>query len=231
MLSSQLIYVTDPLCLWCYGIAPTLKQFYAKLPSDITCITINGGLFPGKQSKVADSHFRNYLKNASKRVTELTGQKFSGAFWKQLEAPNFRYDTEPSARATVAIKSLTNDNTMRAYMYELQLATFVEGLDPTKPEVLASIGQKFNISKDVFLATYQKPDNIQTTQNEYLLAKQMGVQGYPALIYFKENKGYNLISGYAPLEQLNQALAWAMEKCGEKPNLSANACDDTGCAI
>ncbi|WP_444994797.1 DsbA family protein [Aliikangiella sp. IMCC44359] len=231
MLKSQLIYVTDPLCLWCYGIAPTLEKFYAKLPNNITCTTINGGLFPGAQSKVADSNFRNYLKTASKKVTELTGQKFSDAFWKRLETPGFRYDTEPSARATVVVKYLTDDSTMRKYMHELQLATFVEGLDPTKPEILASIAQKFDIQKEAFLAAYQKPSNLKTTQDEYLSAKQMGVQGYPALIYVKENKGYNLISGYAPLEQLNQALAWAMDKCGDKPDLSTNACNDNGCTI
>ncbi|MET1255110.1 DsbA family protein [Aliikangiella maris] len=232
MSQSQLIYVTDPLCLWCYGIAPTLTQFYATLPENMEKITINGGLFPAERARIADPAFRDYLKNASVKVTELTGQTFSEAFWNLLATPGFKYDTQPSARATVIVKSLSNEQTMREYMHQLQVATFVEGQDPTDEQVLATIATEFGIVKDDFLQAYADNASQQATQDEYAMASQMGVRGFPAILYVKDNQGYSLVSGFAPLDHLTKALAWAMDKAGEPPIQTAeNSCDETGCKI
>ncbi len=228
---SQIIYVTDPLCLWCYGIAPDLEKFYQNLPSDIERITINGGLFPNTQAKRTDKAFRDYLKNASKHVTERTGQIFSEKFWALLETDNYFYDTEPAARASVTVKLLKDDATMQHYIHELQQAVFVEGLNPNDPIVLASIAEACGIPQDIFLNEYHSDSTLETTRDEYAMARQLGIQGFPALLYAHDQKGYKIASGYASFSDLENAYNWARGESGQPPLNGGAACDASGCSI
>lgn len=231
MSKSQIIYITDPLCLWCYGIAPELELFYASLPEDVECITINGGLFPNQRGKVADPEFRNYLKKASEYVTQKTGQIFTDKFWSLLESKGFIYDTEPAARASVTVKNLKDDATMRQYIHALQHAVFVEGFNPNNPEVLASVALSLSISKEDFLKEYQTAEVLNATRDEYRMAQELGVQGFPALLYAKDNKGYRIASGYASLSDLKHAFNWARGESGQTPMVESPSCNAQGCSI
>lgn len=217
MNKSQILYVTDPLCLWCYGMAPDLEDFYANLSSDIECVTINGGLFPSNKARVADNFFRNYLKKAAAQVTEYTGQIFGDPFWKLLETPGFNYDTEPSAKASVAVKKLRDDVSMRAFIHQLQRAVFIEGKNPNEENILADIAEQQGINREDFLFLFNSDDNTKETHNEYIQALEMGVKGFPALIYIHEEKGYGLAAGYSPKDQLFDTLNWARSQAGQKP--------------
>jgi len=217
MNNSQILYVTDPLCLWCYGMAPDLEDFYVSLPSDIECITINGGLFPANKARIADKFFRDYLKKAAVQVTEYTGQIFGDPFWKLLETPGFRYDTEPSAKASVAVKKLKDDASMRAFIHQLQNAVFIEGKNPNEENILADIAELQGVDRKDFLLAFNSSDNNQETHNEYKQALEMGVKGFPALIYIHEEKGYGLAAGYSPKSQLFDTLNWARSQAGQKP--------------
>ncbi len=234
MTPSQLIYVTDPLCLWCYGMAPALDAFYDNLPDDLICVTINGGLFPGDRAKVTDKAFRDYLKNAAQHVTARTGQVFSKHFWTLLETQGFRYDTEPSARASVVVKSLKDEKHMREFIHALQHAVFVDGINPNIADNLASIAEPFGIEKSSFIAAFNDSASLEATHHEYTLASQMGIQGFPALIYQHQERAYSLAAGYAPLEDLQAALNWARGESNQAPiapKQNASACNDQGCSV
>lgn len=234
MTPSQLIYVTDPLCLWCYGMAPALDSFYNTLPDDLACITINGGLFPGSRAKVADKAFRDYLKNAAQHVTARTGQVFSKKFWALLETKGFLYDTEPSARASVVVKTLKDEKQMRRFIHTLQHSVFIDGLNPNVTDNLATIAESLGVEKSSFIAAFDNLSSLEATRHEYTLANQMGVQGFPALIYQHQKLAYSLAAGYSPLEDLQAALNWARGESNQPPiatNQSVGACNDQGCSI
>jgi putative protein-disulfide isomerase len=230
MINNQLIYVTDPLCLWCYGIAPELDAFFASLPDDLEGITINGGLFPGAQAKVADKNFQDYLKNAAEHVTEKTGQIFSNSFWELLASDNFLYDTEPAARASVVVKELAGDTKMRSFIHKLQKSVFVDGNNPNLEDTLSELAYSCGVDKVEFVEKYRSDSNLEMTRGEYALAKTMNVRGFPALIYIGEKKGFQIGAGYATLGELTQAFDYARGQCGQPMlNDSASVCGTTGC--
>ena len=230
MINNQLIYVTDPLCLWCYGIAPDLDAFFDSLPADLESITINGGLFPGAQAKLADKNFQNYLKNAAEQVTERTGQIFSESFWELLASDNFYYDTEPAARASVVVKELAGDNKMRSFIHKLQKSVFVDGHNPNLEDTLSELAHSCGVDKAEFLEKYRSDSSLEMTRGEYALAKTMNVRGFPALIYAGEGKGFQIAAGYATLKDLTQAFDYAREQCGQPMlNDSAAVCGVNGC--
>jgi putative protein-disulfide isomerase len=229
MNSTRLLYVTDPLCLWCYGISSVIEEFYQILPSKLLTETINGGLFPNKQAKICDEAFRDYLKNAAEHVTKLSGKTFSPLFWKLLSTPNFIYDTEPSAKASITVKKFTDEKTMLEFMHTIQKAFFVEGKNVMQPSVLASLAQPFGISEQAFLDFYISEKCLNLTKKDYSEAKQLGVQGFPALLYLNGRQGYKLSAGFSDLKSLKKALSWAENECSPTKTNNGNSCSDQGC--
>lgn len=231
MNSTRLLYVTDPLCLWCYGISSVIEQFYNELPKEVITETVNGGLFPAAQGKKCDKNFRDYLKNASIQVTKLSGKEFSASFWQLLATPGFIYDTEPSAKASVAVKKIAGEQAMLKFIHLLQQAFFVEGKDVMQPSILALLAESLGVPNKDFLNFYFSEECLNLTKQEYAEAKQLGVQGFPALIYLKERQGYKLSAGYSNLESLRNAFIWAENECKQAELSTANACTDEGCSI
>ena len=231
MANARLLYVTDPLCLWCYGISSIVEQLYQELPSNLITETINGGLFPGAQAKKCDKSFRDYLQNASLHVTKLSGKEFSPLFWQLLATPGFSYDTQPSARASVAVKKLIDDKAMLEFMHTLQNAFFVEGKNVMQASTLAALAEPFGISQQDFLRFYLSDECLNLTKQEYAEAKQLGVQGFPALLYLNGRQGYKLSAGFSTLESLHKALDWAQYECKQAEHSIEGICTDEGCSI
>jgi putative protein-disulfide isomerase len=229
MNDTRLLYVTDPLCLWCYGISDTIEKFYAGLPDYVETETINGGLFPGKSAKRCDQPFREYLATAAERVTSLTGKKFSQQFWYLLASENFFYDTEPSAKAAIAVKKLAGEQQVVPFIHALQQAFFIEGKNVMEAQVLTKIAENFGITSTDFIQFYFSDDCSSLTNKGYAEAKQLGVQGFPALIYLHENQGYSLAAGYSSLDHLNKALHWADKKHQETIASNQASCSISGC--
>lgn len=228
---ARLLYVTDPLCLWCYGISTVIENFYKELPNEMVTETINGGLFPAAQAKKCDQNFRDYLKNASIQVTKLSGKEFSASFWQLLATPGFTYNTEPSAKASVVVKNLAGEQAMLKFMHLLQQAFFVEGKNVMQPSILALLAEPFDIPNQDFLDFYFSDECLNLTKQEYAEAKQLGVQGFPALLYLKERQGYKLAAGFSDLENLRDAFGWAKNACKQAELNTANVCNDKGCNI
>lgn len=231
MNSIRLLYVTDPLCLWCYGISSVIEEFYKELPKELITETVNGGLFPGEQAKKCDKDFRDYLKNASVQVTKLSGKEFSPLFWRLLEKPDFYYDTDPSTKASLTVKKLAGEKVMLEFMHALQNAFFVEGQNVMQSNTLASLAEPFGISNSDFLNFYFSEECLNLTKQEYADVKQLGIQGFPALLYLKDRQGYQLASGYSNLESLRKALGWVENECKQAELSNGNACTDKGCDI
>jgi len=227
----RLLYITDPLCLWCYGISSIIEEFSLQLPNALNIETINGGLFPAEQAKQCSPDFIEYLKKAALQVTSLSGKKFSPEFWALLASPNFKYDTEPSAKAAVAIKHIAGEQTMLKYLHVLQEAFFIEGRNIMQARTLALLAEPFGISSAEFLAFYTSESCLNATKQEYAETKQLGIQGFPALIYLKGRQGYKLSSGFSRLESLQTALKWAENECNPVAVANKNVCSDEGCSI
>lgn len=230
MNSTRLIYVTDPLCLWCYGISSIVEEFYQGLPLSLVTETINGGLFIAEHAKHCDKNFRDYLKQAAKQVTKLSGKKFGTKFWELLEKPGFMYNTEPSAKASVTVKHLAGDKAMLSFMHAIQLAFFVEGKNVMQAKVLASIAGEFGVKSRDFLEFYLSEQCANLTKQEYAETKQLGIQGFPALLYLKGRQGYKLSVGFSTLENLNNAFTWAVSECKQTKSNNLGVCSAGACS-
>ncbi|WIM05793.1 MAG: hypothetical protein OHM77_00460 [Candidatus Nitricoxidivorans perseverans] len=80
-------YIGDPMCSWCWGISPALKEVstYCQIRGLDFSVHVGG------------------LRHEWENIHRVTGQPFG---FSVLDEAEFNYDTEPACRAVVAISRL-----------------------------------------------------------------------------------------------------------------------------
>ena len=110
----HLLYVVDPMCSWCFGFAPALKEARAQssaqplpestekashaTPARLPVELVMGGLAPDSDEPMP-AEMRAYVQQAWHAVTARTGVEFEHRFWQEC-AP--RRSTYPACRAVIA---------------------------------------------------------------------------------------------------------------------------------
>jgi putative protein-disulfide isomerase len=214
------IYVGDPMCSWCWGFAPALEQLERRygLPLKV----VMGGLRTGPQAELMDADARAQLATYWQGVAERTGQPFTTA---SLERDDWRYDTEPSCRAVVALRELAPGDTLR-WVARLHRAFYVDGVDITDPNQLPALLDGFDVDPERFATLLADEATAERTREDFLEAQRYGATGFPTLL-FRDGEELGIVTrGYVPWEQLEPALSrWLESRYGD---LSAGlACDPT----
>ena len=96
----KLIYVGDPMCSWCYGIAPEWQKVKTEYKDKLEIDYVMGGLRPYFEKPI--SEMKDFLSEHWEHVHEASNQPFNYAI---LDRSDLNYDTEPPSRAVVVIQS------------------------------------------------------------------------------------------------------------------------------
>ena len=198
----HLLYIADPMCSWCYGFAPVIEAIAAHFGDRLPVRIMVGGLRAGNTRAMAQSD-KDYISSAWTRVNAATGQPFDHAFF---ERESFIYDTEPACRAVVAMRTLAPDKAL-AFKGAISSAFYGHNRDTTSSDVLADIAAETSVDRAAFLATFNSADIRNETFRDFLLAKDMGVEGFPCLVAGSGGEDYGLVTnGYRPLDGIIEAL-------------------------
>jgi putative protein-disulfide isomerase len=203
----HLVYFADPMCSWCYGFAPVIREiadhFGERLPVEL----VMGGLRAGNAVPMRDKD-RAYIREAWRRVNEATGQPFDLSFF---DRESFVYDTEPACRAVVTMR-LLNPGLALAYKGKVSSAFYAENRDVTTPEVLSDIAAEMGLDRDKFEEELLSAEARNATFKDFLTAQELGIRGFPTLIAgSRETRQYVLVTnGYRSIDGMIEALeSWA----------------------
>lgn len=199
--SPHLVYIADPMCSWCYGFAPVIGAIAAHFGDRLPVRLMMGGLRAGNTVAMTAKD-RDYIRSAWQRVNAASGQPFDFAFF---ERPHFVYDTEPACRAVVTVRGLARDKAL-AYKAAVSRAFYGHNRDTTDGEVLADIAAEQGLDRDVFLVAFNSADVRNETFRDFLMAKDMGVEGFPCLIAGTGEPYALVTSGFRPLDGMIEAL-------------------------
>ena len=204
---TQLIYIADPMCSWCYGFGPELNALLDVLP-DVRLDIVLGGLRAGN-TEVLDAARKATILTHWKHVEQASGLPFARS---GMERPGFIYDTEPACRAVVAARLLGKDLdlpwwTTLDVFHAIQHAFYAEGRDVTDLQVLAQIGATAltdacglagqPIDGASFLGRLSADSTIAQTRRDFSQVQSWGIQGFPALLIEHHAALHLISSGYA----------------------------------
>ena len=218
---TQLIYVADPMCSWCYGFGPELDALLDALP-DARLDIVLGGLRAGNTEPL-DVARKAAILTHWQHVEQASGLPFSRA---GMERPGFIYDTEPACRAVVAARLLGTDLDLPwrialDVFHAIQHAFYAEGRDVTDLQVLAQIavaaladagglaGQP--IGSASFLDLLRTDSTIAQTRQDFSQVQRWGIQGFPALLIEHRAALHLISSGYAKTAVLRERIGVIMQ--------------------
>jgi len=197
----ELYYIADPMCSWCWGFSPVIRKIHDTYTDRIHFNLVVGGLRTGGTHVLTDE-LRTTLSGHWKEVENLSGQPFNYDFGVP---EGFVYDTEPSCKAVVVVRSLVPENAL-AYFDALHEAFYVGNRDLTNPEVLAAVGVDFGVDEAAFLEKYEEESTVRETHEDFEFSQSLGIRGFPSIVLRDERGMALLTSGYQPLEALTPNL-------------------------
>ncbi len=198
--NNQLIYIGDPMCSWCYGMAPELKQLRQHY-NEFDFVTVVGGLRPGGGDPWNDQ-MKDMIAHHWKSVHERSGQEFN---YDLFTRDQFNYDTEPSCRAVVAARKWVGARDLD-FLEAIQVRFYQHSEDPTQDQFYEIICENFNIPFDEFLKAFHSASTRERTMEEFRLNRSWGITGYPSLIMKHSDQLYLISRGYSTFDQLKPII-------------------------
>lgn len=208
---TEVLYVGDPMCSWCWGISPGLHQLETEANRrGIPFRTLVGGLRPGGGDPWSDQ-FKDFLRHHWEEISARTGQPFSTQF---LARESFNYDTEPACRAFIVIRGMLDGSpgpATRAYetFASIQRKFYDEGQDPTVASFYESICTALGLDYEMFMNRFNHADAKRATSDEFRKVRDLGVSGFPTVLFRGRSGLEVLASGFTTGPRLLEALARA----------------------
>jgi putative protein-disulfide isomerase len=188
-MGSRLHYLFDPLCGWCYGVAPLIKAA-AELPG-LEIELHGGGMLTGSNRRMITPLWRSYVLPHDRRIAELSGQPFGGGYFNGLlNDQGAVLDSEPPISAILAAQAITGQGL--AMLQRMQHAHYVEGRRIADVQVLTALAGELGLSLLQFSNAYQAACGRQTQAHiaaSRVLLAQAGAQGFPTLL-LEDGRGH-----------------------------------------
>ena len=196
----QLYYFTDPMCSWCWGFEPVVRQLAAETNYPLRIFA--GGLFTAATPPLSAERLEQMPK-LWQRVAEETGQEFSSETLPQ----GFAYNTEPACRALVTAREIDADDAAD-FLAALHRAFYVRGQDITQDDILQQEYAAFRPhNAEQFNALFPaKVMREQTRADFEYTREQLGIAAFPTLVLQTGMRMHRLSQGYNSIESLRQVL-------------------------
>lgn len=201
-------YIGDPMCSWCWAIAPVLKEVLAFCERRGLNFSVHaGGLRPGGGDAWSPA-FKAFLREEWETIQRVSGQPFGFSI---LDAADFNYDTEPACRAVVTMKLLqASSQTVLAFFSGIQQQFYVDGADPKTAEFYRALCTEAGVNYETFLKVFLSDEAKDATLQEFQRCRRWGVRGFPSIILDVNGSVTQLASGYTTSAELIAKLESAL---------------------
>ncbi|MFD1986224.1 DsbA family protein [Mesorhizobium newzealandense] len=126
MSNSEVTYLFDPLCGWCYGATPMLDRLSA---SGLRVELLPTGLFSGAGARPMDEGFAAHAWANDQRIERLTGQKFTQAYQHNVLKVRGTLLDSHAAALGISAAGLEDPSRRLTALKAIQRARYVDGRD------------------------------------------------------------------------------------------------------
>lgn len=190
--SIDVYYVTDPICSHCWALEPVLRRFVEQYGHYVNFHTIMGGLLE-KWAGFAD--VSNGISSPSdvaghwREVGEHSRMPIDGTLW--LENPI--QSSYPPSRVFKVIQKY-NGELANVFLRRAREAVFVFNQNIAENSVLIGIVNNLGLDGEKIVKEAELPIGQQLLTEDFALASQLGVRGFPTIMMLnEENKGVKII--------------------------------------
>ena len=232
-MKTQLYYITDTYCCWCFGFSKTVNSLAKDYDKYIDLGVLNGCMIPN--SITLESFFNRFPDpiGVHDYISSTSNRKFGEPYLKlirDLKGSNRLLNSNIPAKALISLQILGVNALVAAT--KIQNTYYEKGVDLQKMESYQAIVESLGLSFELFKATYSDAKVTMKLIEELDLVRKMYVRGYPAIVAKAKNGSYKLIaSGFMPYEQLKVKMDEILMDEQDSYAIKGNICalDGTGC--
>ncbi|MCW8905537.1 DsbA family protein [Sedimenticola sp.] len=204
-MNSRLYYVHDPMCSWCWAFRPVMAQITEALPSGLSLVRLLGGLAPDSDEPMP-GQLQDYLQATWRTIEQrVPGTRFNFDFWIRCQP---RRSTYPACRAVIAAR-LQAAEAEPAMILAIQQAYYLHAMNPSDDDTLISLAGEIGLDGGRFTRDLNAPATRQQLEQEILLGRSIGAEGFPSLILEQQGRHQRLDYDYRdPAPVLAQLNSW-----------------------
>jgi len=217
----ELIYVGDPMCSWCWGVAPTIEHVAKR--TDIRFRLVVGGMRVGDRVIQLDDEVRRSMSEGWIKVEQRSGQPFNPEF---LQRERWEFNTELPAIAITTMRSLAPGHALAFFMH-LQGSFFRDGVDITDRSVYPALIDGFAVDREAFMGELVSDAGRERALVDFAERRELGVDVLPTVLVGIEGAVQEIGTGYFDRGDLDDPLVYWVE--GRQPlSASVGVCSPDG---
>lgn len=202
--NTRLLYFFDPLCGWCYGFSPVIRDI-AATEDTISVEIVCGGMITGEREGPIGKQFADYILGAIPRVQEMTGVTFGEAYKDRIRDGSYYSSSVKPSIAIVVARELLPDQIV-PFAADLQKAFYAEGKDVNGDTFYRDLAKAYGLDPQLFLDKMNDPAYKAKAEAEFARTQQFGVNGFPCLVTEWNGQYYMVSSGFATKSEVLETL-------------------------
>lgn len=203
-----LYYIHDPMCSWCWAMAPVLEQLGRRLPEAVEFRRLLGGLAPDTDEPMPED-LREMVQGSWRRILQhVPDTELNFAFWAKCEP---RRATYAACRAVIAARR--QDEAFETTMNTaIQRAYYTQARNPSDEQTLIELAEEIGLDVNLFREALRSEDVDRELAAEIAQAREMDVESFPALVYRDRNGIRPIPVNYTDPEPMLRAIETALAK-------------------
>ena len=177
-MQAVLYYAHDPMCSWCWGFAPVLRELEAGLPDGVVMQRLLGGLAADTDEIMAEE-MQDRIQSTWRRIQDiLPGTEFNFDFWTDCVP---RRSTWASCRAVIAARrqGAGYDKQMTT---TIQRAYYTRARNTSDATVLVELAEQLGLDVACFATDLDSTATRAQLQEEMQLCEELRIYSFPALV-------------------------------------------------
>ena len=175
--NTQLYYLHDPMCSWCWGFKPTWDIVTKQLSGKIKINFLLGGLALDSDEDMP-LQTRDYVQSNWRRIEEkIPGTKFNYDFWSKCKP---RRSTYPACRAVISAR-IQNPDCESSMISAIQKCYYLDAQNPSDEDVLVRLALELGLDAEKFHFDLSSEIVNKTLLAEISLAKSLEMRRMPSL--------------------------------------------------
>lgn len=196
----RIVFVTDPMCSWCWGMAAEIDRTRLLLGEQFEFDLLLGGINTSSTLPVG-AYGRKRFEALWREVTAVTGQGFSG----RLPHERFVYNSVVPCRVLHAARAVSGEAPF-ALLRVLQRRFFAHAEDICSFRVLVDAAREAGIDELSLRRALADPELDARVKGEFESARDYGTQALPAVL-IENRTGRRLVAGgYVAADVLAEQL-------------------------
>ncbi|MFN3218556.1 MAG: DsbA family protein [Acidimicrobiales bacterium] len=202
----ELVYHADPLCGWCFAIAPALAEARSRIGDRARWTLRMGGLVVGERVRPVGLDAA-YLRSGLAQVAAATGREAGDRYYTDIvDRGTWVSDSEPVCRAVLVAEELGGTDAAFAASHALSDALYLEGREPDAPTTVRDLATALGLDAEEFLTRWGSDAAAARLAHHWDQTRAMGLTTYPTIAIAGEGVVTPLVVGAASADDIVDAI-------------------------